>query len=70
LITLAKRAKSDATDGGVETRNVATSSKDADDAFLGIDICHALESPFQEELNEKLSPLEEFLGRGEPDSTN
>jgi hypothetical protein len=29
-----------------------------------------LESPFQEELNKKLSPLEEFLGRGEPDSIN
>jgi hypothetical protein len=40
LITLAKRAESDATDGGVETRNVAASGEDADDTFLGVDICH------------------------------
>src|SRR6266853_1153789 len=40
LIAFAQGAKSDATNGGVETRNVAASGEDADDAFLGVDVSH------------------------------
>jgi hypothetical protein len=40
LITFANGAKSDATDGGIQTGNVATSCEDADDASLSVDISH------------------------------
>src|SRR5712692_9302416 len=40
LVTFADGAESDATNGGVETGNVAASGEDADDALLGVDVCH------------------------------
>src|SRR6266851_1837399 len=40
LMAFAQCAKRDATDGGIETGNVAASGEDADDAFLGVDVCH------------------------------
>jgi hypothetical protein len=40
LIAFADGAKSDAPDCGVETGNVAASGEDADDALLGVDVCH------------------------------
>ena len=40
LVAFANGAKSDAADGGIETGNIAASGKDADDAFLGVDVSH------------------------------
>src|SRR6267143_6861162 len=40
LIAFADGAKSDAANGGVETGNIAASGEDADDALLGVDVCH------------------------------
>src|SRR6266478_6346506 len=40
LMAFAQCAKRDATDGGVETGNVAASGEDADHAFLVVDVCH------------------------------
>src|SRR5258705_794376 len=40
LVTFAKRAESDAADGGVESGNVAAAGENSDDALLGVDVCH------------------------------
>ena len=40
LVAFAKRAEGDAANGGIETGNVAASGENADDAFLGVDVCH------------------------------
>src|SRR5216683_1996722 len=40
LVAFADGAKSDATNGGVETGNVAASGEDADDTFLGVEVSH------------------------------
>ncbi len=40
LIAFAQSAESDAADGGIETRNIAASGEDADDAPLGVDVSH------------------------------
>src|SRR6266481_1659567 len=40
LIALAKGAESDSADCGVEAGDVAAAGENADDALLGVDVCH------------------------------
>src|SRR6266446_6353956 len=54
LIAFAQSAECDAADGGIETRNIAASGEDADDAALGVDVSHnsriALSRDAQQEI--------------------
>src|SRR5881398_1826737 len=40
LIAFAQGAESDGADSGIEAGNVAAPGEDADDPFLGLDVCH------------------------------
>src|SRR5271168_4863763 len=60
LIALMKRADSNAADGGIETRDVATSGENADNAFFGVDVCHKPE-PLRERVNRQLSTDRRYL---------
>src|SRR5438874_3928247 len=42
LIAFAQGAESDGADSGIEAGNVAAPGEDADDPFLGLDVCHVL----------------------------
>ena len=47
LIALAKGAQGNGADGGIEAGNVAAPGEDADDPFLGPDVCHeSIDRPF------------------------
>src|SRR6266404_1466801 len=54
LIAFAERAESDAADCGVEAGDVAAAGENADDALLGVDVCHVCASvngPFSVKSN-------------------
>src|SRR6267143_2157684 len=54
LIALAERAERDAANRGIEAGDVAASGENADDALLGVDVCHErafVGGPFSVKLN-------------------
>src|SRR6266487_1528584 len=54
LIAFANGTKSDAADGGIETRNIAASGEDADDAPLGVDVSHNSRIALSQEAEQEI----------------
>src|ERR1700747_686792 len=52
LVAFAERAASNTADRGIEAGDVAAAGENADDALLGVDVCHVrLYGPFSVKLN-------------------
>src|SRR6266852_6443320 len=66
LVAFANGAKSDAADGGIETGNIAASGKDADDAFLGVDVSHYSRIAFSVEAEDEIIHYGGVFRKGRP----